>query len=332
MASLRPLFGSFLLLPLLLSYPTVRADEIILNQYQYCIKYFGSVRAELTLPEEVLDKNYNNTIRCPTDWSFPTERGATLTLCPPSSSLWNDDSDGITLEAKLEFYGDRTGVLSRPLDAVTLRNLLITNGSVPGPFTNGGKPAVIVEGPARSTTYIPAWTINGTEKSMIDNPTNTSRREGFYLSCNNLSEKQRFGQYCGFAQDEDADGCWISQTYVWSMTGPGAVNYTIRFSDVEASVEFFTRQEHFRSSDGEGTGFFDEAYVVFGGGRALPSIVDYAYWQNSMTDYETEKAALNDFHLRADDQRFPVFVNMSERAETYSTRNGTYTGRSAGAG
>lgn len=326
MASKRRSWTSVLASALLLQ---TAAAETILNQYKYCIKYFGGMRAELDLPRGAVDKNYNGTVTCPLSWSFPAERGATLTICPISSAYFSEPSDGITIEVDLSFE-PRGGELNRPIDGVSLRDLLITNGSVPGPFTAGGVPAVLAQDPARSTEFLPVWTINGTEQSLINDKTNKSRGEGFYLSCNNF-DRSKLTKYCGFFQDSQEDGCWVDTTFKWTMEGPGRVNYTIRFSDSSASVEFWTRQEHFRTSDGSPTGFADEAYFVFGGDRDLPSVVDYDYWTNAFSDYETEKAALNDFHFQADDQGFPVFVNRSTRAETYSARNGTYTNRSWGA-
>jgi hypothetical protein len=311
---------------LLLSVFQTIAAETVLNQYQYCIKYFGAIKADLDLPRGAVNKNYNGTITCPLDWSFPTERGATLTICPTSSNGFSEPSDGITIDIELSFQ-PKTGELSRPIDGASMRDLLVTNGTVKGPFTNGGTPAILAEDPERSTQFVPVWTINGTEQSMINNKNNKTRGEGFYLSCNNF-DRSKLTKYCGFFQDTQEDGCWVDTTFQWTMEGPGRVNYSIRFSDSTASVEFWTRQEHFRTSDGSPTGFFEEAYFVFGGDRNLPSVVDYDYWTNSFSDYETEKENLNDFHFQADDQRFPVFVNKSTRAEMYSTRNGTYTNRS----
>jgi len=321
-------WASILASALLLGVAEAAAPEIVLNQYQYCIRYFGGISADLDLPRGAVQKNYNGSVTCPLSWSFPTERGATLTICPISSNIFSEPSDGITLDIELSFL-PRNGELSRPIDGVQLRDLLVTNGTVKGPFTNGGTPAILAEDPDRSTSLLPVWTINGTEQSMINNKNNRTRGEGFYLSCNNF-DRSKLTKYCGFFQDSQEDGCWVSTSFVWSMEGPGRVNYTIRFSDSTASVEFWTRQEYFRRSDGAPTGFFEEAYFVFGGDRNLPSVVDYDYWTNAMSDYENEKADLNDFHFQADDQGFPVFVNRSTRAESYSARNGTYQNRSWG--
>ncbi|KAB5540565.1 hypothetical protein GE09DRAFT_260267 [Coniochaeta sp. 2T2.1] len=320
--------AAFLVTTLLLAIIQTGRAETVLNQYEYCIKYFGSMSANLGLPRGAVQKNYNDTITCPTDWEFPTQRGATLRICPIMSSYWSEDSDGVTLDIELSFM-PKTGELNRPIDGVGLRDLLVTNGTVPGPFTAGGIPATLAEDPKRSTSLLPVWTINGTEQSMINNKNNRTRGEGFLLSCNNF-DRSKLTRYCGFSQDVEEDGCWVHTTFQLTMEGPGRANYTIRFSDFTASVEMWVRQEYFRRSDGAPTGFFEEAYFVFNGGRDLPSIVDYAYWTNSFTDYEQEKADLNDVHFEADDERFPVFVNRSTRREAYSARNGTYINRSWG--
>jgi hypothetical protein len=289
------------------------ASSTPLNQYQYCIRYFGSVKAKLELPKEAVPEfNYNGTIRCPTSWDFPTIEGATLQLCPPFNGLYTDEAkDHIAMDATLSFRGQIAQQLNRPVDALRLVNLLITNGTVPGPFTKNGKPAVLARDDAASNLVTTTWTINGTEGAIID----PSTRPGVYFSCGNLPESQRFGAYCGVGQDSDG-GCFHDLRMVFNMSTP--MNFSMRFSPSQASVDMTGRNPYNRSD------FESFATVRFEGNTQLPSVVDYDFWRNSESVYEVYQSEQNRIRLVPDDNGFPVFQNLTSSGEWYATANQTY--------
>jgi len=292
-----------------------RSDDIVLNQFEYCIRYFGSVSASLTLPKDgVPQYNYNGTIRCPTEWSFPTIKGATLELCPPSSASYDKPSDGIAIAATLSFRGQISEELDRPIDALVLRDLLITNGSVQGPFSSNGKPAVLEPGQAPiSSELLPTWTINGTQDALIDTG---DHKAGFDLDCNNLQGKQKY-QYCGFAQDEDDGGCWTHQAFSFSMKTP--LNFTILFNNHEADVWINVTNPYNNSA------LTTAVEIKFGGTRDLPSVVDYDFWTNSEQVYEVYKNEESKMEFQPDKNKMPVFWNNTRSGEWYATVNQTYS-------
>ena len=292
-----------------------------LNQIDYCVRYFGSIEADLQLPKEAVPQfNYNGTIRCPTDWDFPVLEGATLTLCPPFNGLYTDeDKDHIAMDATLSFRGQSSQLLDRPVDALRLVNLLITNGSVPGPFTKNGKPAVLARDEAASNSVTSTWTVNGTEGAIID----PSARPGVYFSCGNLPESWRSGKYCGVGQDSDG-GCFHDQQMRFNMSTP--LNFSIRFSPFQASVDLSGHNPYNRS------GFESSARIRFEGTTNLPSVVDYDFWRNSEMVYEVYQGYRNQIRLVADDKGFPVFQNLTPSGEWYATVNQTYKVNGGGRG
>jgi hypothetical protein len=307
------------------------ASNVVISEYKYCIRYFGSVRAELDVPNIIPTFNYNGTIRCPRSWRFPTVSGVTLTLCPPNEygESWNKRTDGVAITALLSLQGRTGGLLDLPIDNILLDRLLVTNGSVSGPFSNSGKPAVLAEDVERTRkgTGLPVWTINGTQSSIIGWPEKKSKA-GIYFSCTNMEEKDKFGNYCGVSYDDYGAGCWNNHAFSFSMQSP--LNYTIRFDNHTASVEMWAENEF--APNGTSTGSFTKVFVVFGGLRDLPSVTNFDFWKNSEQNYEVEKSELRDFSFIADEKRMPVFVNNSDTSVWFSTANNTFSANTNAAG
>jgi hypothetical protein len=323
---------AFLLAVLSLS-PLTAASDIILNQYQYCIRFFGSVSAELELPDAIPPQNYNDSVTCPTQMRLPTVSGATLDICPPTSSLSSPDNPS-TLSTELRLQAI-AGQLDPPLDHLRLQPQLITNGSMSGPFQNGGTPAMIAFDEARTARDVsPTWTINGTESSLIELPNADDRSQGVYLGC--FYKDSNY--YCGTSSDLDASdgGCWRDQQFLFNQRA-SALNFTFRFSNNEASVEIWASTEYFlprRDSgtvDGAGTGTNTSVYMIFGGNRNVPSVVDYDFWEMAEMDYEIETAneeMRKGMVLVKGSDALPVLMNDTARGgngESYAAGNGSYS-------
>jgi hypothetical protein len=328
---------AFLLAVLSLSQLTA-ASDIILNQYQYCIRFFGSVSAEIELPDAIPTRNYNDSITCPTQMRLPAVSGATLDICPPTSSLSSPDNPS-TLSAELRLQAI-AGQLDPPLDHLRLQPQLITNGSISGPFQNNGAPALIAFDEARTARDIsPTWTINGTQASLIELPDVDDRSQGVYVGCFYKGSNY----YCGTSSDLDAPdgGCWRDQQFLFNQRA-SAMNFTFRFSNNEASVEVWTSTEYFlprRDSgtvDGVGTGTNTSVYMIFGGNRNVPSVVDYDFWEMAEMDYEVEIANAEmrkGMVLVKGIDGLPVLMNDTGRGgdgESYAAGNGSYSEQESG--
>ncbi|GAB1315629.1 hypothetical protein MFIFM68171_05839 [Madurella fahalii] len=308
----------FSLLPLA---TVVVGQEPTIKTHEYCIKFFGGVSAEVLVGEGWQGRNYNGTIRCPDSWRFPSMRGAIMTLCPvsPDGPIYSPGTSGLAIDAKLEFH-HRSGLLSRPIDQLALQDFLVTNGSVPGPWEEGGEPAVLAPHAWDPRQNGPHWTINGTERALISAPTNSSKRNSVYLDCANLPAAQQT-QYCGTGEDIDVGGCWSRQYFILSMQD--AMNFTFRFSNYEASALIYTTMDWVYEN---GTNMGPSTAVIrFGGERELPSVVDYDFWTNSEANYEFEQANLNNMEFVPDHAGMPLFLNRTESGEWYDTMNGTFS-------
>lgn len=295
----------------------ISAVDIPPNAYPFCIRYYGSVSSEIELPDTLPKFNYNGSIPCPTSMRLPTRSGATLTLCPPLDSY--NDEDPIAMSAELRL-SDSSGVLADPIDNLHLAPRLITNGSVTGPFENSGQPAIIAHNPAReSSSFLPVWTINGTEAALTDSPDDDDRTNGVYFGCRYNDSPY----YCGGFEDLHATsgGCWSSQWMLFNMRN--ALNFTIRFSDSEASVEIWAASPVDEEQSGMTT-----TYVSFGGNRKVPSVVDYDFWTNTLSDYEIETAYASErqsLKLEMGQDELPVFVNRTDSEDAYAVGNGTFS-------
>ena len=324
---IRLLRRSFVLTALLLLPPTtaVDPDDIVLNEYQYCIKYFGYVQLDVELPDSVPDYNYNGTQLCPASFElYPGISGATLEICPPYSS----DQDGMALSASLIFQ-PMDGQLDGPLDYLELTPTLITNGSVPpAHFEGNGIPATLAKDIHESDPLIPVWTINGTQAALTDYPDITDDNQGVYISCDYPGSNI----YCGGYEDiHDAvtGGCWRSQSIPFNMQT--AMNFTFRFDMNEATVEIWVESEYVTYL-GNRTGANTQAYLKFSGGKQLPSVVDYDFWENSQSDYEVESGYMEerkDMKLEEDEAGMPILVNRTDSGEWYDSANGTFSTQKA---
>ena len=312
------------------------ASDIILNQYQYCIRYFGSVSTEIVLPDAIPKRNYNDTVFCPRDMLLPIVSGATLDICPPTDSLSSPNNpSSLSANLRLQYV---SGQLDPPLDHLHLQPQLITNGSVSGPFQNGGTPALIAFDAARTERDIsPTWTINGTESSLIEEPDPDDRHQGVYLGCFYPGSRH----YCGTSSDLDMPdgGCWRAQQFLFNQVAT-ALNFTFRFSNNEASVEIWASTEYSlprRENNGKGTGTNTSVYMVFGGDRKVPSVVDYDFWEMAESNYEVEVADAEmrkGMMLVKGVDGLPVLVNDTGRGgggEEFASGNGSYSVQQGGA-
>lgn len=299
----------------------VDAIDYIPNAYSFCIKYYGTVSAEIELPDALPTYNYNGSDRCPTSMRFPVISGATLEICPPMHSTQTDGPTALGVELRLS---DVAGELTDPIDNLRLAPQLVTNGSVPGPFDNNGRPAILAHDTAREqSSFVPVWTINGTEASLIDSPKDTDHTQGVYFGC----RYSKSPYYCGGYEDRQKPppgGCWSSQMFNFNMRN--ALNYTFRFSNNEASVEIWATSPYVLYT-GEETGSETTAYISFGGNRQVPSVVDYDFWTNAESNYEieTEYAQTHaGMKLEMGANDLPVLVNDTETGQYYAAGNGTY--------
>lgn len=300
----------------------VDAADYIPNVYSFCIKYYGSVSSEIELPDSIPQYNYNGSDSCPTPMRFPVISGATLEICPPSGSTQTDDPTALSAELRLSHT---SGELTDPVDNLRLAPFLIINGSVPGPFDNNGRPAILAHDAAREqSSFVPVWTINGTEASLIDSPGERDHTQGVYFGC----RYNKSPYYCGSYEDlhePPPGGCWSSQMFNFNMRNP--LNFTIRFSDNEASAEIWATSPYVLYT-GEETGSETTAYISFGGNREVPSVVDYDFWTNSESNYEIEtdnaqRRAGMKLEMGADD--LPVLVDDTETGESFAAGNGTFS-------
>ena len=312
------LFSQLLLLPFS---NAIDAEDLVMNSYQYCIKYYGSLQADVELPDSVPDYNYNGTELCPASFTvYPGISGATLEICPPYTSY---EVDGLALSASLSFHSTG-GQLDGPIDVLSLEPTLITNGSVrPSHFEGGGIPAVLAKDIHESEPLVPVWTINGTAAALTESPAADDHTQGVYISCDYPSSNV----YCGGYEDTHdtvTGGCWRQQDINFNMQAD--LNYTFRFDRNEASAEIWVAAEYVTYL-GNRTGAATQLYLRFGGTRHLPSVVDYDFWENSESDYEVESQYFEErkgMDLEEDERGLPVLVNRTETAEWYDCANGTY--------
>jgi hypothetical protein len=326
---MRPSLPSLLALAFLTS-PTLAldTDDLILNEYMYCIKYYGSLSADIQLPESAIPAyNYNGTIRCPTSFRTPYVSGATVMICPPDSGL---EENNLALEVTLS-YRSSGGQLDGPIDVVDFAPGFVTNGSVdPGLFEEDGVrgvPAVLARDMHRGSDTFPVWTINGTEKSLIEAPEEGDDDYRFYVSC----AYEGSYVYCGGYEDnhvEGAGGCWRDQFIYLNMKTP--LNYTFRFDNNEASVELWV-ESPYTTYMGNETGGYTSVYLRFEGDRHLPSIVDYDFWRGSESVYEVEEEFLAErsaMMVQGDEGGLVLLVNETGYGgggEWYDSANGTFS-------
>lgn len=297
---------------------------------KFCVKYFGSVEVLLKLPQESPSKNYNGTVDCPLEWHFEGTKGGTLTICPPSYGLWwEEKKDNINLDVELRFSNGAVTESYKPIDNVLLQHLLITNGSITGPFSSNGTPAILAPDKKPLVTQrFPTWTVNGTQRALIDsNLWRTAR--GAYLTCDTLPDRGA-PQYCGDPYDIRQDGCWSRTQLGFNFTNP--MNFTVRFSTAEATVDLWFEQAYTRY-DGTSVGANQKVYMQFTGDRKLPDEDDLEFWDTSELNYTYEDINWNDIAFLPDEEGFPYFINDSTSGakESYYTSNTTGIERSGSA-
>jgi hypothetical protein len=296
-------------------YPTMLADGNV------AISYFGSITAEVFLASTVSETNYNGTITCPREWDLGTLDGAHLRLYPGVIDSYNDapypgleQGGGLAMRAEL-MAGHFSSALSYNIDGVDMSNILITNGSTPGPFMNGGTPAILAPDPEELAngpwSLVPVWTINGTQSAFV--VSSQTSPEAIYLQCDN----SRHRGYCGYFQDTHQNGCWSRQPFLFGVDEQPS-NFSIRFSNNEATFDIWVESE-FNS-----TGVNSVAHIVFRGDRNLPSITDYDFWEQSPLDYELAREYTNAMRLEADEENMPVFRNETSTRDWWATVNGTF--------
>lgn len=305
------------LLPLATRVRAQGGSDIVSSDY--CIRYFGSIRASVDVADAVPEYSLHNEFRCPRTWNFPSTRGAILELCPPYL-LSRPAFKGQAMMASLKF-GDT--YLDRPIDGLSFSNMYITNGSVPGPFANDGQPAVIVQDPGASgAARFGAWFINGTETAFVEAPDGDDRTWVVYLNCYDFNSTDRFCsyEYASSGVTGPISGCWVEQAFYFNMETP--LNFSIWFDYWDATVDIWSESEYIANY--AGTGSTSKLTLHFRGNRPLPTVTDDEFWDNSPLTYEAVVATMHQtMEFRRDDQGFPLFWNRTNE-NWYSTRNGTY--------
>jgi hypothetical protein len=166
----------------------------------------------------------------------------------------------------------------------------------------------------------PTWTINGTQKALTGDPKSYSTKQGAYFNCDDFHMQNEYS-YCGYYQGTNQNGCWTRQYFPFSMETP-VMNYTIRFSNNEASIEIYAESE-FNETDGN-----TQARIDFGAIRQMPSVVDNEFWNHyDRSSYEIVKAQydLNRVQFVPDQANMPVCMNQTESGEWYATVNATFS-------
>lgn len=281
-----------------------------LNPFDYCFYYYGSVSAELFIPETASP----NGTDCPTNWRIPSIRGGSLKLCPPFRSQPRED--GAVIDFTL-WYGNIMGEMSFAVDGLEFSDALVTNGSFGGEVENGGEPAVLAPDPAQRISedwrFEPRWTINGTQKALTRTPEQVPAKM-VYLTCR--TEELETRAYCGSGAEND---CWAQQYFYFSLQD--RLNFTVKFTNLQAEVYLWVESEYMD------TGANTVARIEFGGARQIPSVTDYEFWSHAGSlNYEyimaTEKG--KNIELRSDEEGYPVFWNGST-GRWYATRNATFS-------
>lgn len=293
------------------------ADFPPLNAADYCVTYFGGIAADLTIPDRSPNKNYNGTASCPPWWRFHAD-GAKLRICPPTTPEEGNVGEAQMLDIELYYASNGNRVNGDdeygPITAARLSGLFITNDSATGPFGEGLQPAKIELQKSDAETINPAWSVNGTQESFLDD----YAQLWLSFDCQDVDQEQ-FG-YCGNYYDRHWGGCWSAQSFELGEGKP--VNYSVRFEDEEAELEIWIARPWI---DINGTDLGEIAVKAhFAGDRELPSITEYDFWENSETSYEGAKDDVNDIKLKQDATGMPMFFNETAGSEWYSAGNGTY--------
>lgn len=290
-------------------------SSVTIDPSEYCIQYYGSIRANIELPDTVPQLTNDGEDLCFTSWppAYDERRGAVLRLCPPLTDS-NRDSGSI-MDLRLNF-GYTQNSNEFPIDSFTLQDIAITNGS--SSFASGESAMLAPHGDWRWD-----WSINGTGKAIQPNP-NIETWEGVVLSCFNMEPDPRI--VCG-------GDCWSQQKIPFNTQ---EMTYTVLFSDEEAMVEIHAESEF------EDTGANTIVDVIFRGDRKLPSMTDYEFWTHAkVLNYEALVAEQNSrtwaMMLGNDSQGFPVFGNKTKDSpfledddERYFSKNATYSVEQSG--
>ena len=305
-------------------------NDLVMNEYQYCIKYFGYVQADIDLPKDSIPTyNYNGTSLCPTSFWTGYVSGATLEICPPTLNYGEENALALTATLAFRTSG---GELNGPIDNLSL-SPSVTNGSVPASFFNvpDANPGLLTKDLIKSEPYAPVWVINGTQASLTEYPDASDDSHGMYISCSYPGANI----YCGGYEDtHDAltGGCWRAQSIAFNMHTP--LNYTFRFARNEASVDIFTSSEYVTYL-GNRTGGETHVYLQFSGTKQLPSVTAYDYWENSDVSYEVEAmyvAERKGMTIEDDGEGMPLLVNQTGGGEWYDSKNGTFSVQSINGG
>ncbi|EFQ96931.1 hypothetical protein MGYG_08856 [Nannizzia gypsea CBS 118893] len=257
-------------------------DDRISNRIQYCLTYYGYVSA-------LLD---------PYGVHFTYAPGATLQVCPPVRSDF-EGYENLALDVALSFHPSDNGC--NAINSLLLSDILITNKPVQWPYMSGTvEPAVLTED---STDSVLSWKIEGSEKSLYENPRGPSAR-GVNFSCSEIRKDSLYWYW----DDEDWD-CLESQIIKWN---PHAKNlqYTIHLDPSWTRMTIWTQGEDFGSiSTGKPSPVLDISFI---GSRRVPKVTDDSFWSNFPGSYEAEKERFSDeIDILSDEAGMPVFANIS---------------------
>ncbi|KAF3481747.1 uncharacterized protein GIQ15_04506 [Arthroderma uncinatum] len=312
---------------LLLSLPLTlarTADSNLDNRNPYCFMYFGNMSAVVHVPDALPDINYNGN-KCPRTWNIDLPNPSTLRLCPPANTP-TTSLENLAVDVALRVYEVNKDIWNLNPISLQIYDILVSNGSVPGPYVNGViKPAILAPNKEPSDG-LPAWTIKGTEEALFEDKKDTQYsgpNRYVELACAKVSNNDS-DHYCASRQEgHTGEGCWRDSRIYWT-TDAQNLNYTFQFDNSSAAVTLSTKAEHIYLRNNTHTGTYLTAEIRFQGHHILPA-KDSKFWSNYSGDYQSEKEHYHDGIIRLvpDETGMPLLLN-STSGEWYAARNGTF--------
>lgn len=271
----------------------------------FCVQYFGNIKAQVEISDDVPKKNYNDSIECPRKWDFPKIYGAIFQVCPPNPDIDDRTAEKSALETFLFLGGGSSKgdpAIQVRLQDIYMRNessnIALTHGVLPTNITAAGSDEWVIEGTQQ--------TLNFHGESPSDAPS-VAKLDCSLIDKDELddSDKTLLKQYCGTSNRNEENGdCWGQGTFALNILTK--MNYTIEFANLEASVNFTVSGG---GNDTDGGSSNTTAHFTFVGSTELPD--NDKFWDNA---YKNKSAAVGEFY-DANMGRF--FESSGERDNTY---------------
>ncbi|KAK2879446.1 hypothetical protein FQN49_000881, partial [Arthroderma sp. PD_2] len=278
------------------------------NWSSYCFTFEGNLTAKFDVADDYPEFNFDGSKRCPRSWDFNEQpEPAVLRLCPPIDHRSITKNTSLALDVALKATGDS---LLRHFDQAIrefkLYDMLVTNGSVPGPYIEGVVNPAVLAPDKQSSNANGTWTIKGTEQSLFEEGSFDTEDRMAWLSCERIRTEMH--SYCGTNLDLRGQGCWQSDWVVWTPDS-GNLNYTFRFDNSSAEVNISTKHEYMNSSN-DYTGSYSHVKFSFIGSHNIPESKYYSEYV---------------IRLISDDTGMPALLNITDGAK-YFARNSTFVG------